>query len=236
MIFNKMTCAAITLTVGMTATLSAQAEGVLDGKPASEQQQFSYAVGVNIARQIQGRFAQGGVDVDSASLLGAMLDVFDGKDLRLNPEQMQAALEAQQKKQMAAREQEGAKNVADGKSYQDEFAAEDGVTKTDSGLLYKVVTAGEGEKPAASDQVVVHYEGQLIDGKVFDSSYQRGQPATFGVGQVIPGWQEVLQLMPVGSTYDVVIPSELAYGPGGSPGGIPPNATLRFKVELIEIK
>ena len=84
--------------------------------------------------------------------------------------------------------------------------------------------------------MVVHYEGQLIDGKVFDSSYQRGQPATFGVGQVIPGWQEVLQLMPVGSTYDVVIPSELAYGPGGSPGGIPPNATLRFKVELIEIK
>lgn len=236
MIFTKFSSAAITLAVGMLATLPAHAEGVLDGKPASDQQQFSYAVGVNIARQIQDRFAKGGVDIDSASLLGAMLDVFDGNELRLDPEQMQTALEAQQKKQMAAREQQSVENSAAGKAYQEEFAAEEGVIKTDSGLLYKVVTAGDGEKPAASDQVVVNYEGTLIDGKVFDSSYKRGKPATFGVGQVIPGWQEVLQLMPVGSTYDVVIPSELAYGPGGSPGGIPPNATLRFKVELIEIK
>ena len=114
-------------------------------------------------------------------------------------------------------------------------AGEEGVSKTASGLLYKVLTAGSGEKPTASSTVEVHYEGKLINGQVFDSSYARGQTISFALNRVIPGWTEGLQLMPVGSTYELTIPSNLGYGPRGA-GSIPPNATLIFKVELIAIK
>ena len=114
-------------------------------------------------------------------------------------------------------------------------AGEDGVTKTASGPLYKVLKAGEGAKPSATDTVEVHYEGKLINGQVFDSSYARGQTISFALNRVIPGWTEGLQLMPVGSTYELTIPSQLGYGARGA-GTIPPNATLIFKVELIAIK
>ena len=230
--------ATVAFATALTLPLAPQAlaEGVLEGKPESPVQQFSYAVGVNIAQQIASRFARDNVEIDSAAMLGAMLDVLDKKDLRLTREEMSAALDAQRKIQ-ADKQAEAAKaNLEVGKEFQKTYGAGEGVQKTASGLLYKVLTAGEGKKPAASDQVVVHYEGTLIDGQVFDSSYQRNQPATFGVGQVIPGWQEVLQLMPTGSTWEVVIPSDLAYGAQGTPNGIPPNSTLKFKVELIEIK
>jgi FKBP-type peptidyl-prolyl cis-trans isomerase len=106
---------------------------------------------------------------------------------------------------------------------------------TASGLQYKVTTAGTGAKPAATDMVKVHYEGRLLDGTVFDSSIQRGEAATFGVGQVIPGWQEALQLMPAGSKWEVWIPSDLAYGVTGAGGAIGPNEVLNFTIELIEI-
>jgi FKBP-type peptidyl-prolyl cis-trans isomerase len=120
----------------------------------------------------------------------------------------------------------------------DEFLAEnknrDGVVTTESGLQFKVLTQGEGEIPTAENQVTVHYTGKLLDGTVFDSSIQRGEPATFGVTQVIPGWTEILQRMPVGSKYQVWIPSELAYGQQGQ-GPIKPNSVLEFEIELLEI-
>jgi FKBP-type peptidyl-prolyl cis-trans isomerase FkpA/FKBP-type peptidyl-prolyl cis-trans isomerase FklB len=116
-----------------------------------------------------------------------------------------------------------------------EKEAEDGVKKTESGLLYKVITAGKGDKPSATDTVKVDYEGSLSDGTVFDSSYKRGEAITFPLNGVIPGWTEGLQLMPVGSKYELYIPADLAYGPGGT-GPIPPNAALKFVVELHSIE
>ncbi len=124
------------------------------------------------------------------------------------------------------------------KAGQDFLAAnktKEGVITTESGLQYKVITEGTGAKPTATDQVKCHYTGKLLDGVVFDSSVQRGEPAVFGVGQVIRGWQEVLQLMPVGSKYQIWVPSDLAYGPSGAGQIIKPNATLEFEIELLEI-
>jgi len=115
-------------------------------------------------------------------------------------------------------------------------ARQEDVTVLDSGLQYKVFTAGEGKTPAASDQVLVHYEGRLVDGTVFDSSYQRGEPIAFGLGQVIPGWTEGLQHMAEGGKHELYIPYQLAYGERGIPGTIPPQATLVFTVELLEVK
>jgi FKBP-type peptidyl-prolyl cis-trans isomerase FkpA len=119
--------------------------------------------------------------------------------------------------------------------YLEENAKKEGVHTTASGLQYRVLREGDGPKPDAYSEVEVHYKGMLIDGKVFDSSYDRGEPISFLLGQVIQGWQEGVQLMPVGSKYELVIPSELGYGVRGAPGAIPPNATLIFEVELLKI-
>jgi FKBP-type peptidyl-prolyl cis-trans isomerase len=127
-------------------------------------------------------------------------------------------------------------NTRAGDAYREENAKRAGVQTTASGLQYEVVTQGTGPRPAASDRVRVHYRGTLIDGKEFDSSHRTGQPATFVIGEVIPGWIEALQLMPVGSKYRLVIPPALAYGPQGSPPDIGPNATLVFEVELLGIE
>ena len=125
--------------------------------------------------------------------------------------------------------------VDEGKQFLKENGAKDGVKTTASGLQYKVLLEGAGKSPKATDRVTVHYEGALIDGTVFDSSYKRGEPIDFGLNQVIRGWTEGLQLMKEGAKYKFFIPSDLAYGPQGSPGAIPPNATLIFKVELIRV-
>ncbi len=122
------------------------------------------------------------------------------------------------------------------KQFLEENAKKEGVVTTASGLQYKVLTQGTGARPSsANSEVEVHYEGRLIDGKVFDSSYKRGEPLTFFLNQVIAGWTEGVQLMPAGSTYELYIPAELGYGSRGAPGVIPPNATLIFKVELIKV-
>lgn len=123
----------------------------------------------------------------------------------------------------------------DGRKFLEENAKKEGVTTTASGLQYKVLREGSGAKPDANGEVEVHYEGRLIDGKVFDSSYQRGEPISFLLAQVIPGWREGVQLMNVGSKYEFTIPSDLAYGQRGVPGVIPPNAPLIFTVELLKV-
>jgi len=126
-------------------------------------------------------------------------------------------------------------NTAAGDAFRAEFAAKDGVQSTSTGLLYEVITEGDGPKPGPTDQVEVHYHGTLTDGTVFDSSRQRGETIVFGLNQVIPGWTEALQLMPVGSSYRIVLKPELAYGPMGAPPVIGPNATLVFEVELVAL-
>lgn len=134
-----------------------------------------------------------------------------------------------------ATEEVGQKSLEEGNAFLEENKAKEGVVTTESGLQYEVLKEGDGAKPTAEDQVKVHYHGTLIDGTVFDSSVDRGQPATFVVGKVIPGWTEALQLMSVGSKYKLFIPSELAYGERGSQGAIGPNSVLMFDVELLEI-
>jgi FKBP-type peptidyl-prolyl cis-trans isomerase len=122
-----------------------------------------------------------------------------------------------------------------GRDFLEQNAKNEGVKATASGLQYKALNEGSGAKPDASAEVEVHYEGRLIDGTVFDSSYQRGEPISFLLSQVIPGWREGVQLMPVGSKYELYIPHELAYGPNGIPGVIPPFSTLIFTIELLKI-
>jgi FKBP-type peptidyl-prolyl cis-trans isomerase len=150
--------------------------------------------------------------------------------------EIQAYFTELEKKQRAAAEEMGKKNLAEGEAFLAENAKRPEVQTTLTGLQYEVLTEGTGAQPTANDQVEVHYTGQLLDGTVFDSSVDRGIPATFGVTQVIPGWVEALQLMKAGSKWRLYIPSSLAYGPNGAPGSpIGPNSTLIFDVELLKV-
>jgi len=182
--------------------------------------------------------ASANIEYDPAFFNAGFYDAAEGVQ-RMTQEEMQAVLQTMQQqaqeKQMAAREIEMATNKEDADKFLAANALVDGVVTTESGLQYKVVTAGDGDKPSAEDTVTVHYEGRLINGEVFDSSIERGEPATFPVGGVIAGWTEALQMMPVGSTWQLVIPPELAYGERGAGGRILPNSALVFDVELISI-
>ena len=195
----------------------------------SEMDKFSYSLGMNIAASLMNDGLDNVVVKDLA--LG-LEDLLKNSDTRVSAEEAQQILqtgiqEAQSKKFGAVKEE--------GAAYLAENAKKEGVTVLESGLQYEVITAGTGNKPAATDNVTVHYKGTLIDGTVFDSSIERGQPATFPVNGVIPGWIEGLQLMTEGSKWKLHIPFNLAYGEQGAGGSIPPFATLVFEVELIKI-
>jgi len=166
--------------------------------------------------------------------------VTEGAKPLMTEDEIKTTIQAFGQKLMAKREEDqkalGEKNKTASESYMAENAKKEGVKTTASGLQYKVITEGKGAKPKADEVVEVNYKGTLIDGTEFDSSYKRGQPVTFPVNGVIPGWTEALQLMPVGSKYELYIPSDLAYGPGGTGGVIGPNQALVFEVELLDIK
>ena len=197
------------------------------------EQRFSYLIGLQLAN---GMMEQGiDKDLDIAAFSQALKDTFAGTEPRLSQEQIQETVQAMQAKAMQEEAEKGAAALAAGQAFLAENKTKDGVETTESGLQYSVTEAGSGAKPAASDTVKVHYEGRLLDGTVFDSSYNRGEPATFGVSQVIAGWQEALQMMPAGAKWEVWIPSDLAYGPTGAGGAIGPNEVLNFTIELIEI-
>ena len=198
-------------------------------------EKMSYALGMNIA----GNITELPDELDFAQVIAAISDVSSGKKPALELEEyhknMQAFQQKVQEASRAAADKAAQENVKAGKAFLEENKAKEGVQVTASGLQYKVLKEGSGKKPVSTDKVKVHYTGKLIDGNVFDSSVQRGEPAVFGVTQVIPGWVEGLQLMSVGSKYEFVIPSELAYGERGAGGAIPPCAVLVFEVELLEI-
>ena len=156
----------------------------------------------------------------------------DSSAMKMTPQAAQAYMQTYF---MEASTRDAKKTKEEGEKFLNENKTKKDVITTESGLQYQVVTEGTGEKPTAEDKVKVHYTGTLLDGTVFDSSVERGEPAEFGVGQVIKGWTEVLQLMPAGSKYIVWIPSELAYGESGAGGDIKPNSTLKFEIELLEI-
>ena len=196
-------------------------------------------VNYTIARNLASNFKQNGLVVEPDSFMLALNDVRDGVESRLTDEEMQTVMQTFQEQAMAKREEEQKKiaseNAEKGQAFLAENKAKEGVTTTESGLQYRVITEGSGVKPKATDTVTVHYSGKLLDGTEFDSSYSRNEPATFDLNSVIPGWTEGLQLMPQGSKWELVIPSELAYGPGAN-GPIPPNSVLVFEVELLEVK
>ena len=196
----------------------------------------SYAIGMNIGKGLH----KDSVDVDPAILLRGLKDGMAGGKTLLTDDEAKSAMVAIQadlrKKQEAKMAITGDANKKEGDEFLAQNKTKEGVVTLPSGLQYKILKEGTGPKPSASDSVVCNYKGTLIDNTEFDSSYKRGQPATFPVGQVIKGWTEVLQLMPVGSKWQVFVPSDLAYGPRAPGGAIGPNATLIFEIELLSIQ
>lgn len=227
------------------------AAGLLIAIPATAQevapletpkQHASYGIGLSMA----GQLSQSGLtleEVDPAAVAQGLIDALNQADPRISEEQIEAGfaelstkMEAKQAAVEAAAEATANAALEAGRAFLELNKATEGVSVTESGLQYKVETAGEGDSPTAADSVSVHYEGRLLNGTVFDSSYERGAPANFGVGQVIPGWTEALQLMQPGAKWQVWIPSELAYGPRGAGEDIGPNEVLNFTIELLEIQ
>ena len=203
---------------------------------STDAQRMGYSLGASMGRQ----FRNDKLQVDADALARGVREGFTADKLALTDEEVTAGMQQLQKshsERMQAEQKAAAdKNLAEGEAFLKDNAAKEGVVTTESGLQYKIVTAGEGPKPGAEDVVKVHYRGTLIDGTEFDSSYKRGEPVTFPVGGVIPGWVEALQLMPVGSKWELYIPSGLAYGPGGAGNQIGPNSALKFEVELLSIE
>lgn len=195
----------------------------------------SYAIGVDIGKSL----SRQGLELDPKALAAGLGDALGGKPA-LNDEELRDALMALQKEFAAKREAKqaaaGAENLKKGETFLAENGKKEGVKSTASGLQYKVQKAGAGKTPKATDTVKVHYHGTLIDGTVFDSSVDRGEPVSFPVNGVIPGWVEALQLMKVGDKWTVYIPSKLAYGERGAGEKIGPNSALIFDVELLEIE
>jgi FKBP-type peptidyl-prolyl cis-trans isomerase len=221
------------------AALAAQEEVPAKSKaPALKtvREQASYAIGVNIARSLK----EDEADVDAELLIQGLRDILAQKRPALTDAEMEKALAAFSKevqaKADAKAKEAGEKAKAEGAAFLTENKKKKGVVTTKTGLQYKVLKAGEGKSPKKTDTVRVHYHGTLIDGKVFDSSVERMEPAEFPVDRVIPGWTEALLAMKVGDKWQLVIPPELAYGARGTPGGpIPPHAVLVFEVELLGI-
>jgi FKBP-type peptidyl-prolyl cis-trans isomerase FklB len=203
---------------------------------STTKEKFSYAVGMNLG----GMLKQQPIDIDPKTLVRGLQDILENKPPALTEEEakavfMQVQAEAR-KKEMEKRQVEGAANKKAGETFLTENKSKAGVVTLPDGMQYKILQEGTGSKPTTSDTVVCNYRGTLLDGTEFDSSYKRGKPATFPVSGVIKGWTEALQLMPVGSKWQLFIPSDLAYGENGVGKDIPPSATLIFEVELVSIR
>jgi FKBP-type peptidyl-prolyl cis-trans isomerase FklB len=215
-----------------TKTAAAPAAGVTP----EVRKNASYGIGVTVAKNFKAQ----GINVDLDAMVQGLKDGLAGTS-KLTDQQIQQALQAfnqeVEAKQAEMAKSAADKNLADGQAYLASNKTKEGVKVTKTGLQYKILKDGTGPAPKATDSVKVHYEGRLINGEVFDSSIQRGEPAVFPVSQVIPGWTEALQLMKVGSKWQIVIPSELAYGSEMRPGSpIGPNSVLIFDVELLGIE
>ncbi|MFC2383684.1 MAG: FKBP-type peptidyl-prolyl cis-trans isomerase [Hoylesella saccharolytica] len=197
---------------------------------------ISYALGLGIGRQL---LQMGANELSIDDFSQAIKDVIGGAELKVNDTEAQQIVQdffqKQEEKQRAAATEKGKTAKVDGEKYLAENAQKEGVVTLPSGLQYKVLREGNGKKPKATDQVKCHYEGMLVDGTMFDSSVQRGEPATFPLNGVIAGWTEGLQLMQEGAKYRFFIPYQLGYGERGAGSSIPPFATLVFDVELIEV-
>ncbi len=227
--FNKQSLLAVSL-VSMLLPIS-----VVQGQQvdySSEEAILSYGTGYGFSRAIQQELANSFPNADIDALLEGITDFLKGRQSKFTSEEFQTAA-AKVEERMA--QDEEVQMMADYQAISD-FRAVEGVQESESGILYQVISEGAGEIPNKEDTVVVHYKGSLVNGNVFDSSYARGEPLAFALNSVIPGWVEVLQMMPVGSHWKVMIPPDLAYGQRGAPPAIPPSATLVFEIELIDIQ
>lgn len=226
----KITMLALTLSAISTSYAS-----IFGPSLDSDMDKVSYAIGYDIGSN----FKSQNINIESAQFEAGFNDGLGGKTPAMTQDQMQATLANFQKqmmqKSMAQQQALAAKNLAASQTYLKQVAAQSGVKELAPGLYYKVITAGTGKIPTAKDMVTVNYEGTLPDGTVFDSSYKRGQPATFQVNQVIPGWSKTLQKMPAGSTWMVYMAPDLAYG-AYAPPQIGPNQALTFKIDLISVQ
>jgi FKBP-type peptidyl-prolyl cis-trans isomerase FklB len=202
----------------------------------SDMDKLSYSIGADLGKN----FKKQGIDINPTAMAKGLQDGIAGGQLLLTEQQMKDVLNKFQKELMAKRNAEFTKKAEENKSKGEAFLnmnkAKEGVVTLPSGLQYKILEKGNGTKPSKEDTVTVEYTGKLIDGQVFDSTEKVGKPATFKVSQVIPGWTEALQLMPTGSTWEVYVPADLAYGPRSVGGPIGPNETLIFKIHLISVK
>ncbi len=223
----------LAIIMSMTIASTANAHDVDLNVPGGT---LSYTFGVQFAIQISEQVGNLGVPLSGEVLAQAIADVLMANELKLSEEQMQAALQEFADNQMKMQQEMIEMVKSSGEEFRADFAKQEGVQSTDSGLLYKVYEEGEGAKPGPDSTVTVHYRGTLTDGSEFDSSYSRDEPTTFSLGGIIPGWVEALQLMSVGAKYQIVLPPELGYGEQGSPPVIPPSATLVFEIELLAIE
>lgn len=205
-----------------------------EDKPApfkDQKDKFSYAVGLNIGMN----FKRQNVDVNPDIIVSGLKDGIAGKP-QMNTDQIRETMMAFEKDMQQKQAEAGKKNQADSEKFMADNKKKDGVKTTASGLQYKVIKEGNGAQPKSTDTVTVNYRGTLVDGTEFDSSYKRGQPATFPVGGVIKGWTEALEMMKAGSKYQLFIPPDLAYGEHSPSPTIPPNSALIFEVELISVQ
>lgn len=224
--------AAVAVVTLATALVGCNKEANKEVALETDDAKVSYGIG----KQIGSRLPRGGQDLNVDAIALGISDAINQKDDRLTEEVIRAAFESFEKKMESKQEVENKSNVDEGKNYLAENAKKEGVVTLPSGLQYKVLKAGNGASPQATDTVVTHYEGKLIDGTVFDSSISRGTPAEFPVNRVIPGWTEALQLMKEGDKWELYIPNELAYGSQARGPKLPAYSTLVFNVELLEVK
>lgn len=198
---------------------------------ADDAAKASYSLGYRFAENVHRQFPDA---VENDAFMAGVRDQLAGDQARVDDAEAERVLTAMMQQRQAQADSDALQTLEDGLAFLEENAQRDEVVTLDSGLQYEVLEEGEGDKPEATDTVTTHYEGRLLDGTVFDSSYQRGEPASFPLNRVIAGWTEGLQLMSPGAKYRLYVPSELAYGDRGA-GTIPPNSTLIFDVELLEI-
>ena len=226
----------LSLVAAVLLLVSCNKNGVAQKEIKTELDSVSYAIGMDVAKNVKASFD----DFDNDLFIQGFTNVLDSTDILLDQNVAQQVVRTyfqnKQKEEAVKRQEEAARNKEEGEEFLAENKSKDGVQTTESGLQYIVLKEGTGEKPTTASKVKVHYHGTLIDGTVFDSSVDRGEPTEFGVTQVIKGWTEGLQLMKVGAKYKFFVPSNLAYGGNPRPGGvIKPNSTLIFDVELLEI-
>ena len=200
----------------------------------SDKEKLSYAIGAQFAQNIK----QQSFDLDTDSFVQAIRDTLGGKQLKLSVDEIRQVLIAYQHEQIKKQEEIGKKNQEEGQKFLEDNKKNKDIKVLDSGLQYKVIKQGSGKKPTLEDSVTVHYKGTLLNGKEFDSSYDRGdgKPVTIALNHVIKGWQEAVTMMPVGSKWEIYVPPELAYGEHANGPDITPNSTLIFDIELISIK